>query len=130
MTAFSAMLREVKSKDSYWVEAAKLDFALELTRHMNVQSVSKADMAKRLGTSPAYITKLLRGDTNLTIESMVKASRALGCDFHTHVAHRNAAVKWFEVYTNESQVSRPNPEALRWAKFVKEPHREPVPVAA
>lgn len=130
MTAFSAMLKEAKSKDSYWVEAAKLDFALELTRHMKVQVVSKADMAKLLGTSPAYITKLLRGDANLTIESMVKASRVLGCDFHTHIANRNASVKWFEVHINDDQISRLNPEASLWAKFVKEPHRELVTVAA
>lgn len=130
MTAFSAILQDTKSKDAYWVEAAKLDFALEMTRQMKVQSVSRADMAKRLCTSPAYITKLLRGDANLTIESMVKASRVLGCDFHTQIAHRNASVKWFDVHTSTSQVSRANPEALSWAKFVKEHHREPVPVAA
>ncbi|MHB1099533.1 MAG: helix-turn-helix domain-containing protein [Burkholderiales bacterium] len=124
MATFSDRLKEARASDSYWVETAKLDFALEFTRHMKEQGVSKSEMAKRLKTSPAYITKLLRGDANLTIESMVKAARALNCDFHTHIAHRNASVRWVDVHVNENQMSKPNPEGLSWAKYVREPNRE------
>lgn len=130
MSTFTAMLQDAKSDDSYWVEAAKLDFALEISRQMKAKSVSRADMAKLLGTSPAYITKLLRGDANLTIESMVKASRVLGSDLHMHIAHRDAAVRWLDVHTNQNPPARANPEASKWVKFSKELHHEPISLAA
>ena len=41
---------------------------------------SYADLAKLMGTSNAYISKIFRGDANLTIESMVKIARAVGCN--------------------------------------------------
>ncbi|MEW6563306.1 MAG: helix-turn-helix transcriptional regulator [Pseudomonadota bacterium] len=127
MKTFSEMLATAKQDDAYWVEAAKLDFALELTRQMKLQGVNNAELARRLGTSAAYVTKLLRGDGNLTIETMVKAGRTLDCDFHTHLARRNASVRWLDSHDNEKRI---NPEADRWVKSTKEPHREPIPVAA
>jgi plasmid maintenance system antidote protein VapI len=124
--AFSMMLKDAKSKVAYWVEAAKLDFALELTRHMKEKSVSNAELASRLETSPAYITKLLRGDGNLTIETMVKATRAIDCDFHIHISHRNATVKWLDVISND----KANPEASRWVQNAKVKHHDSVSIAA
>lgn len=130
MAKFSDRLREAKSKDSYWIEAAKLDFALEFTRLMKEKGVNKAEMANRLNTSPAYITKLLRGDANLTIESMVKAVRALNCDFHTHISHPNASVRWFDVHVSKGIAAESYSDGLSWAKQIKEPNRGRVSAAA
>ena len=44
---------------------------------MEKQGVSRADLARRLGTSPAYITKLLRGTYNPTLETVAKIAIAL-----------------------------------------------------
>ncbi|MGL4398710.1 MAG: helix-turn-helix domain-containing protein, partial [Luteolibacter sp.] len=37
-------------------------------------------LADKIGSSPAYITKILRGETNFTLDSMVKIATALGCE--------------------------------------------------
>ena len=43
------------------------------------KNITKTDLAKKIGVSKAYITKVLRGEANFTVETMVKFSMALGC---------------------------------------------------
>ena len=50
--------------------------------------MSKADLAKKISSSPAYITKVLRGDSNLTIESLVKLSDAIDADLEINICPR------------------------------------------
>jgi transcriptional regulator with XRE-family HTH domain len=45
----------------------------------NLLNHAKAELARRLKTSRAYITKLLQGSANFTLESLVKVARALDC---------------------------------------------------
>lgn len=73
-----AFVEEAKKSDSYWVEKAKLDFSLGLEKQRRASNFNYAAIAKKIGTSAAYITKVFRGDTNVTIETMVKLARATG----------------------------------------------------
>ena len=67
-----------RERDSYWFERAKLSFAIDLEKRRRAAGLNYAALAKKIGSSPAYISKVFRGDTNLTIESMVKLTRATG----------------------------------------------------
>lgn len=73
------MLDSAQKKDRFWVESAKLDFAIALEHERLQTGKSYSDVANSMKTSPAYISKVFRGDANLTIESMVKLARNLGC---------------------------------------------------
>lgn len=83
-------------------EDLKLDFALSLERAMEHGSISKSDFARLTGVSQARISKVLRGDTNLTIESMVSLAKALGQKVHIHVADKNVKLRWFEVHATRA----------------------------
>lgn len=76
--ALSALLERAQSSDSYWVEQAKFDFAVALEQRRRAANMTGAGMAEKIGTSAAYISKVLRGDSNFTIETMVKLARATG----------------------------------------------------
>ena len=67
-----------KKDDTYWIEKIKLDFAVDLERRRRALGMTSAEFAKELGVSRAYVSKVSRGDANLTIESMVKLARAAG----------------------------------------------------
>lgn len=73
-----ATLEEAAKGDAYWVERAKLDFAIGLESQRRKAGLNYKQMADRLHSSAAYISKVFRGDSNLTIESMVKLARASG----------------------------------------------------
>jgi ParB-like chromosome segregation protein Spo0J len=81
-----SLFAKARERDAYWVEKNILAFTAELYRLVEAGNLSRADLARRLGTSPAYITKVFRGDVNFTIESMVKLARAAGGMLHIHVA--------------------------------------------
>ncbi|GBE50579.1 helix-turn-helix protein [bacterium BMS3Bbin13] len=83
-----------KEHTGYWFEKAKLDFALKVNRLLELDGVSKTELAQRIGTSQPYITKTLRGDANLTIETMVKIVFALNAQIVFDVQRRNISGKW------------------------------------
>jgi predicted XRE-type DNA-binding protein len=74
----SSFVESAKNDDFYWVEKIKLEFAIELERCRRNLNMTDAEFAKELGVSRAYMSKLFRGDVNLTIKSMVKLARAVG----------------------------------------------------
>jgi predicted XRE-type DNA-binding protein len=74
----SSFVESAKNDDFYWVEKIKLDFAIELDRCRRDLNLTAAEFAKELSVSRAYMSKLFRGDVNLTITSMVKLARAAG----------------------------------------------------
>ena len=69
-------------------EGLKLDFALAINQMLEKRDITYADFARSVGVSPAYVSKVLRGDTNLTIETMVKL--AMGVDGEVHLKITNA----------------------------------------
>ena len=69
---------QAEKDPGFWLEDFRLEFMEELAREMKHLNVSRTELARRVGVSPAYITKILRGDSNFTLQSMVKLAFALG----------------------------------------------------
>jgi transcriptional regulator with XRE-family HTH domain len=103
MKSFKTRLQEIRQTHEYRVAKVKLEFVRAITRLMRANDMSGSELAEKMHTSNAYISKALRGDTNFTIDSMVKLSHALGGRLHIHIADENASVRWFEVYANKAQ---------------------------
>lgn len=94
--SFKERIGSLKKTQDYCLEEAKLEFVAGLTRLMARNGFNNKQLADKLQTSNAYITKVLRGDTNFTIESMVKITHVLGGKIHIHVAESDASVRWLE----------------------------------
>src|SRR5437660_4364777 len=79
----SKRLEELTSRleqsEVFDIEAAKFDISEHVFSMMERQGMSKAVLARRLGKSRAYITKILQGNANFTLESLVRIARALDC---------------------------------------------------
>jgi transcriptional regulator with XRE-family HTH domain len=86
---YEEMRKEFDNDPDYWAEGLKLDFAEEVGRLMEEQKVSRAELARRLGTSPAYVTKILHWTANLTLTSMSKIALAFGSRVHLSLAPKN-----------------------------------------
>lgn len=88
--SFKRLLADAKQRDSYWVEKAKLDFSVALNRLFEKSGMSQKELAKKLDTSPAYITKVFRGDANFTIETMTKLARAVNGQLQIDIAPKQS----------------------------------------
>ena len=64
-------------------EAAEL-----IAKLMAEQKLSKADLARRLDKSRAWVTQLLSGKANLTVRTLAEVVQALGAEVKLH-ARRN-----------------------------------------
>jgi plasmid maintenance system antidote protein VapI len=105
-------IERAKGRDRFWVETAILEFTEEVSARMQTLGVNKSQMADRLQVRPAFITKLLRGNNNFTIETMVKACRALDADLRTHLQPHGATSRWFDVL--KQQAAQPQVALETW----------------
>lgn len=116
----------------YVAENIKIDFALSLERRMDHLGLSRADLARKLGTSQAAITNTLRGDANLSIDRMARLAHALDASIHLHLAPNAAKVRWFEVHDAIPTVPKEQlSTAQAWAKQAGGKNaKRPTPFAA
>jgi transcriptional regulator with XRE-family HTH domain len=87
--SFKELIDEAKDRDTYWTASMILDFTEGLHKIMEANGVTRSDLARRLRVSPAYITKVLRGNVNFTVDSMVRLARAAGGEVSINIAPRN-----------------------------------------
>jgi|SRR6185312_7015749 len=73
---YSDMLAEAARSVDYWQDIAQTDFAREMHRRMKERGINAAELARRMGTSKAYVSQLLDGG-NFTLLTMVKVAMAL-----------------------------------------------------
>jgi transcriptional regulator with XRE-family HTH domain len=69
----------IERSEVFDMEGAKFDISEHIYSMMERQGVSKAKLARRLGKSRAYVTKMLQGNANFTLDSLVRIARALDC---------------------------------------------------
>jgi transcriptional regulator with XRE-family HTH domain len=105
MERFRQFIREAESSVDYWVDGPITEFAEDIWRLMEEQKVSRAELARRLGTSRAYVTKLLGGNANFTLQTMTKVAMALGSTIHVHVADQKAITRWIDELPEEEQAA-------------------------
>ena len=61
-------------------EGLALDFIREIERRRDELGLSYAELARRMGVSRAYMSKLMSGTQNSTLGSLVKLALVLGCE--------------------------------------------------
>jgi transcriptional regulator with XRE-family HTH domain len=95
------MMERARSRDAYWTECAILEFTEELCRCMDAQGITRAELARRLDRSPAFITKILRGNANFTLKTMTRIAAALGTEFKCHLQPDGASGSWFDMFSTD-----------------------------
>jgi len=72
----------------------KLTVVEELLQFMKRQGINRSQLAERMNVPPSRITKMLSGDSNLTIDTLVRAGRAVGADLAQTFVPQGFAVHW------------------------------------
>ena len=90
----------------YELANAEMDFTDTLETLMQRRGVNNSELARRIETSPAYITKILRGSTNFTLETMVKLVRALDGELHVRACAKEDQARWFHAIPDQLRIQR------------------------
>jgi len=86
---YQKTLEEVRDTLEYELEGVLIELTEQIVRHMEREGINRSQLAKKLGVSSAYITKLLSGHPNMTLETVVKVARALKCEVYLSLESRH-----------------------------------------
>src|SRR5215210_2821538 len=90
MTKLADLLAEARGSITYRAERAVLDFTGDIDRLVEERDMTRAELAERIGTSAAYVSKVLRGETNLTVKTMVSLADASEADIRISIVDRRS----------------------------------------
>jgi predicted XRE-type DNA-binding protein len=81
-----------------WPSLALLEFTTGLARMMKAQAkpMNQAQLAKAVDVSAPYISSVMSGNENLTIEQMARLAAAVDCTIHVAVVKKDLRVRWVE----------------------------------
>jgi transcriptional regulator with XRE-family HTH domain len=104
ITALKAAAEAARQTDAYRAEGASIRFTEDLVARMKASGLTRSALAEKIGSSPAYVTKILCGDTNFTLNSMAKIANALNCELTigfqplatAATAQRRSSISYFD----------------------------------
>lgn len=76
--SLAGQMEELERDPDFIAEAMALSFAEDILDLMQKRDISQAELADRMGVSPAFISKIFSAPPNLTLKSMAKIALALG----------------------------------------------------
>ncbi len=91
------ILKGLEENVDYLLESQKIGILEEIAEVMQAKNISRADLARKLGTSRAYITKMLRANVNFTLKSLVQVAKVLETELSMHLHSPEAQTVWFDV---------------------------------
>jgi transcriptional regulator with XRE-family HTH domain len=91
---YAKLFKKSEAHVDYWLATPVVEFIEDLDRLMKEKKVSRAELARRIGSSRAYITKLMGGGANFTLQTMVKLAMALDGAVHIHISDKRAVTRW------------------------------------
>ena len=65
-----------RAKEEGWLRYSR-KIAIKIAMAMKQQNISRQDLAERMGCSPQYISRLLKGEENFSLETICKLENAL-----------------------------------------------------
>ena len=78
---FEEFIGQIKDSETYDKETLRGEISDQISRLMECDEISNAELARRLGKSRAYVTKILQGNANFTLDTLVQIARVLGCKY-------------------------------------------------
>lgn len=66
-----------RKENRYWLDRS-FDIAVEVLIAIKAQKMTQVELAEKLGVSSQYVNKLLKGQENLTLDTIGKLEKVLG----------------------------------------------------
>ncbi len=77
---YEELIKDPEFRKQLAIETLVLEATETVSKLMQAQGVTKADLARRLGRSRAFVTQLLNGSANMTLKTLAEVMNALGSE--------------------------------------------------
>jgi transcriptional regulator with XRE-family HTH domain len=111
------MHADLARSESFRIELVKHEISEMIYRAIDNEGVSKAELAARLGTSRSYVTKMLQGTANFTLDSLYRIAEALNCEFRLDLIPKRDTSLWEKYRQAFASASEHMPSRLRRPHF-------------
>ncbi|MBR3659522.1 MAG: helix-turn-helix transcriptional regulator [Bacteroidaceae bacterium] len=88
-----------------WLRYAQF-ITLQVMKRMDEQGVTQKQLAERIGCSQQYVSNLLKGSTNMTLETIARLEKALNIDI---VRSKLTYVREYETSQNPHYINKEKP---------------------
>lgn len=99
--------------NEYWLKYSRC-ITMQVLQAMEIQSVTQVELARRMGCSQQYVSNLLKGSSNMTLETIARLETALNIDLIrtalTNVSGFNPISTANQLYLNDSSEEKPKPD--------------------
>lgn len=106
--------------NEFWLKYSR-SITIQVLRAMDEQSVTQAQLARRMGCTQQYVSNLLKGSSNMTLETIARLEKALNIDLIntalTHVYGYDSTVPSQPRYLNSSKGEKLDPK-IRTSELV------------
>jgi len=99
---FKSEFEKVQNSFEYKLEGLELSLTEKILSVMKERGISRSELAKRMDTSKAYISKLFKNGSNMTLKSMLAIAEAIDCSVKVDLIEKSST------YTTEDYNVRQN----------------------
>lgn len=103
--SFDEAVQKARKNSDYYQEKLLMDVSARLIHALENQEIKRKDLAKLMGVSPTYITNVLRGHANLSLESMAKFAFALGLKWEPVLLSLESEMGLYSVQSAKSRAN-------------------------
>jgi len=82
---------EIYENNKEWLDKSAL-IAIKILSTLRSQSITQRTLAENIGVSPQYINKVVKGQENLSLETICKIEKSLGITLVAVPAYENSQV--------------------------------------
>lgn len=101
---FKEKIDRFRDDVEFQTEEAILEITERIVQIMESKGINRVKLANLLGVSKAFTTKLLNGNPNLTIKSMVSIAHALGCELDIDMCPKGFETRKFYIKQSSKKV--------------------------
>ena len=110
------ILNQARQGRAYKREKIVLALTEEMIALMEQQGMNKSELAERMDTSKPYITKVMSGTANFTLDSMIQIADALNSELSVHLTAKDCETQWIDFTSKSSTTLVKNPAPI-WDKW-------------
>ena len=96
-----------RQENEVWLKWSR-GIALSIVAYMQANSLSRSDIANKLGVSPQYVSRILSGTTNFSFKSIAEIERKLG------ISCMEAAMAWTILFLEVKQFRSLSNSSWKW----------------
>jgi transcriptional regulator with XRE-family HTH domain len=95
---FRELTDRVRASIEYQAETLSQTFADQLWNAVSAQKIRQAEVARRAHVSRQFLTRVFKGDQNLTLKTIAKLANAADQRVYLHLAPADIECEWHRFY--------------------------------